>query len=116
GACAGSISKSGPPELIDDMEGDRNVHILKVNGRTGFWYTSKDDTATKITDISLSPAPLLYPPRDESKVGWHVVGWAYKLWGSQLGISLKNPAGAYDASAYCGVRVFIKGVAPYVTF
>jgi hypothetical protein len=114
---AGSLSQSGPPELIDDMEGDRNVHILKVNGRTGFWYTSKDDPSTTITDITLSPAPLLDPARsDASKVGWHVVGSGYKLWGSQLGISLKNPAGAYDASAYCGVRFFIKGTAPYVTF
>jgi hypothetical protein len=105
---AGSPPNPAPQkelDLIDDIEGAFPA-LPARGGRNGAWYLVHDDSAGMAT----APfAQLLDPPRGDSLHAASVSGSGYDIWGIELGVSLRAPVTAYDATAYCGVSFFARG-------
>jgi hypothetical protein len=87
---------------------DDGLEIAGVDGRGGIWFGYSDGTG-KQTD---NPIPVV-----ESDLGgkaMHVTGSGFKNWGSGIGSSIafnfeKSAQCPYDASAFSGVRLKLKG-------
>lgn len=92
-------------ELIDDVEGTF-PHLPEVAGRNGAWFAVHDDTNGQLAPAQ---AMALQPARDDSHFAAKLSGAGFTDWGAQLGVSLRAPATAYDASGTCGVRFLAKG-------
>lgn len=92
-------------ELIDDLEG-AFPHLPEVAGRNGAWFAVHDDSNGQLLPAQ---AMALQPARDDSHFAAKLSGAGFTDWGAQLGVSLRAPAAAYDASGTCGVRFLAKG-------
>lgn len=92
-------------ELIDDVEG-AFPHLPEVAGRNGAWFAVHDDSNGQLLPAQ---ALALQPARDGSHYAVKLSGAGFTDWGAQLGVSLRAPATAYDASGSCGVRFLAKG-------
>ncbi|HVY25894.1 MAG TPA: hypothetical protein VHB79_05055 [Polyangiaceae bacterium] len=92
-------------DLIDDVEGDFPSLPLRA-GRNGGWFSVHDDTSGQMGAVS----PLsLQPARGTSHFAVGVSGGGFTDWGAQMGVNLRSPYAAYDASKYCGLRFLAKG-------
>jgi hypothetical protein len=101
-----------PDTLITDLE---HGPSFASNGRSGSWYTYNDKTAGA---TQTPPGPdfkpdAVTPPRDGSTFAAHTTGSGFTVWGAGIGFDLNNPSGSakkvYDASAYSGITLWIKG-------
>jgi hypothetical protein len=92
-------------DLIDDVESGF-PSLPARGGRNGAWYLVHDDSLGTATDPF---AQLLAPPRGESLHAAAVSGVGFNIWGIELGVSLRSPVAAYDATQYCGVSFFARG-------
>jgi len=92
-------------DFIDRVEGEF-PHILESRSRNGFWFLSDDGSAGMLSPLE---AYALQPPRGDSYYSARISGSGFTAWGATIGITLKAPLAAYDASAYCGVSFFARG-------
>jgi hypothetical protein len=104
-----------PTTVIDDFE-DQNGMLVPIDGRSGGWWTTGDDTpnATIFPERNTStPAlPALIPEgRCNSRYAMRVTGQGFDDWGALLGLSFvysSNGPAAYDASRHRGVRFWAR--------
>jgi endoglucanase len=90
-------------DLIDDVEGQFPA-ILEKSGRNGYWFSSHDSSGGA---CSAAAACALEP--GASAHAACVEGTGLTDWGATIGVSLRDPFDAYDASQHCGVRFLAKG-------
>lgn len=98
----------GQDPRIDDFE-DGNSRVLLSEGRDGFWFTQNDGTGKQVPEVG----GLLIPQRSvqaggKPRYGLSTRGTGFSGWGATLGVLLVE-AGCYDASAYRGIEVRIRG-------
>lgn len=108
--CMASIVGTGAPALVDDFE-DGNAMVLPNDGRVGEWSFSKSATAvtTPATGGPLTPVEggAGAPPGK----AMHISGTETTGWGADISANLVYNAGTgcYDASAYSGIKLSLKG-------
>jgi len=106
-AGGGQAPSSAPATMIDDFEdGDRN--ILEQAGRSGAWYAANDGQGmqTPPGNSALIPSSLNLA-RGSSLHAAHTFGGPFGAWGALIGTSLAAD-GAYDVSAYDGIRLWVR--------
>jgi hypothetical protein len=103
---ASSIAPVKRENLIDDFE-DADAAIIEQQGRVGSWYVGNDGMGlqTPRADQPVVPS-LLQPARGESRRAAHTFGGPFGGWGALLGTAF-GP-GAYDLSAYSGLRLWVR--------
>ena len=104
-----------PPAPVGGMavgiaDFDEGLDVLGVDGRGGIWFGYSDGTG-KQTD---SPIPVVESGVGGNGKAMHVEGGGYKNWGSGIGSAIafdfqKNAQCPYDASAFSGLRLKVKG-------
>ncbi len=87
---------------------DDGLDILGVDGRGGVWFGYSDGTGSQ-TD---NPIPVV--ASDLGGKALHLSGGGYTNWGSGIGCAIgfdfqKNVQCPYDASAFSGIRLKVKG-------
>jgi hypothetical protein len=87
---------------------DEGLDILGVDGRGGVWFGYSDGTGSQ-TD---NPIPVV--ASDLGGKALHITGGGYTNWGSGFGCAIgfdfqKNAQCPYDASAFSGIRLKVKG-------
>ncbi|HXK19003.1 MAG TPA: hypothetical protein VNG33_14425, partial [Polyangiaceae bacterium] len=113
GGAAGAAGAAGQPvnlptdsfDLIDDVEG-AFPHLPQREGRNGVWFGVHDDTYGQLVGPH---AVALEPARGTSHFAAGINGAGFTGWGAQLGVALRSPSAAYDATSYCGLRFLAKG-------
>lgn len=90
-------------DLIDDVEG-AFPRLPSRAGRNGAWFSVHDQTAGQAMPVSAVAAE-----HEASRFAASIKGGGFTDWGAQMGVSLKSPSTAYDASKYCGVRFLARG-------
>jgi hypothetical protein len=98
-----------PPTLIDDME-DGNRSITRVDGRTGVWFLSGDDTEGAMmtpSTPSLITMSNIPEPRGDSMRALHFSGSGFEDWGAQIGFNFTSGRTPYDVSRYAGLRFHV---------
>jgi hypothetical protein len=122
--CRPSDANCGPvaprcvdPLVIDDME-DGDSAICASGGRLGWWYSLGDDTP----GATLTPRPGVDFPqavipggRDASRYAARLTGSGFTDFGCIMGFALDSQAAgnvAYDASAFDGIKFFMKNSQP----
>lgn len=119
GGGASSAGHCGDPLTIDDLEdGDR--FICETAGRHGSWSVVGDGTSTNLSPSGDFTPTLIPDARDGSRYAARMTGFGFTNWGAAMGVSLDgkgSDVATYDASAYGGVRFWMKSDVPiYVTF
>jgi hypothetical protein len=102
--CTSTAKGSGTDGVIDDLD-DGNSFITPNDGRAGGWYFATDGTGTTTPSAGV-PAPST---GGESNLGMHVKGTNLTGWGASLSVAVAAPGACYDASAYGGVKIALKG-------
>jgi hypothetical protein len=87
---------------------DDGLDVLGVDGRGGVWFAYSDGTGSQ-TD---NPIPVV--ASDLGGKALHITGGGYTNWGSGIGCAIgfdfqKNAQCPYDASAFSGIRLKVKG-------
>lgn len=95
-------------EALAIADFDDGLDVMGVDGRGGVWFGYGDGTG-KQTD---SPIPVV--TSDQGGKAMHVTGSGFTNWGSGIGCAIafdfqKNVQCPYDASAFTGLRVKVKG-------
>jgi hypothetical protein len=103
-ACSDTSVGSGLLGSIDDFD-DGNSELEPIDGRSGSWLFVTDGTGTT------TPAPGAPVPVTGGVSGnaLHLQGSGLTGDGALLHATLTSAAGCYDASAYRGVNVALKG-------
>jgi hypothetical protein len=121
GTCTVADAPAEDLELFDDFE-DGNAQVYRVDtDRSGYWYSSSDcdpppfapeDTDDCTGDQTMIPDPPGAPVEPVTTENMatscgaftgHVAGSGFGNWGVTIGANFRD-AGAYDASAYCGMQ------------
>ena len=102
--CTSTSVGSGTLGLIDDLD-DGNAFIAAVDGRAGTWTFATDGTGSTV------PSPGNTTPSAPGKSGLaqRVQGTALTGAGATLAANLVANGACYDASAYRGVNIALKG-------
>lgn len=93
------------PDLVDEVELAFPALPLRA-GRNGTWFSVHDETGGFVGPLSAWP---LVPVRGSSHFAARLAGRGFTAWGAQLGVNLRSPAAAYDASGACSLRFVAKG-------
>jgi hypothetical protein len=89
--------------MIDDLE-DGNHYILRVEGRTGSWFTFGDGSPRAVVSYD-----ILEAKRTSSSVrALNAWGDGFVNWGAGVGFNLLSTGRAYDAAKYSGVTFWAK--------
>jgi hypothetical protein len=110
GKCAPDITVLAS-DVIDSFEDD-DVLLPTTGGRAGNWYWYGDGSG--IANVS----PDKVNRGSSSVFGLNTAGSDFTVWGSGIGVDLKNTSGMqsgkepYDASAYSGVTFWARGATP----
>ncbi len=102
--CNNVIVGSGTLGSVDDFD-DGNAFILVSDGRSGTWIFASDGSGTT------TPAPGAATPSAVGEMGLaqRIQGTGLMGAGADLTAELVPPGDCYDASAYRGVNVALKG-------
>jgi hypothetical protein len=95
---------SAPSNLIDDVE-DADTNVIATGGRDGNWWTSVD--GTDVPALSLVAAVGGYT----GSYAIHATGGSTtpsSSWGGAVGFGFMSANAPYDASAFYGIKVYIK--------
>lgn len=106
--CAKTVSATGLPLLLDDLE-DQNARVLLHDGRTGGWSLYSDGTG----QVTPEPGGVLHPSsipggRGDSRFGLHFSATRLGDWGLNVSTDL-SPPHCYDASVHAGIRFWGRG-------
>jgi hypothetical protein len=108
--CMASTVATGAPALIDDFE-DGNPMLLPNDGRVGEWSFSKSATAVTTPAAAGPLTPVAGGAGAPTSKAMHISGTDPTGWGGDITANLvyNEGTGCYDASAYTGVKLSIKG-------
>jgi hypothetical protein len=113
-ACTTTVAGTGDDGLIDDFN-DNNPTVRMADGRAGTWTTHKSGTAT-VTNQAMEGVPEL------PTIGGGMANRGLRLrgnavdpadtYGAEVQVTFSSDPGfCYDASAYDGVQLSIRGLA-----
>ena len=106
GTCVMSAKATGMPSMvIDDFE-DGNADVGMIDGRLGGWFLATDGTGTTTPKAPGAPVPEAGGMPGKAI---HVTGSGLTSWGASLSASITPAMGCYDASAFTGITVMMKG-------
>jgi Complex I intermediate-associated protein 30 (CIA30) len=108
--CMASVVGSGAPALVDDFE-DGNQMLLPNDGRVGEWSFSKSATAVTMPAAGGPLTPVVGGAGAPTGKALHISGTETTGWGAGITANLvyNEGTGCYDASAYSGLKLSIKG-------
>jgi Complex I intermediate-associated protein 30 (CIA30) len=108
--CMTSIVGTGAPALVDDFE-DGNPMLLPNDGRVGEWSFSKSATAVTMPATGGPLTPVVGGDGVPTSKALHIAGTETIGWGADITANLvySEGTGCYDASAYTGIKLSIKG-------
>jgi hypothetical protein len=108
--CMTSVVGTGAPALVDDFE-DGNPMLLANDGRVGEWSFSKSDTAVTMPAAGGPLTPVAGGAGAATSKALHMMGTETTGWGGSITANLvySEGTGCYDASAYTGIKLSIKG-------
>ena len=108
--CMTSIVGTGAPALVDDFE-DGNPMLLPNDGRVGEWSFSKSDSAVTMPAAGGPLTPVAGGAGAATSKALHMTGTETTGWGGSITANLvySEGTGCYDASAYSGIKLSIKG-------
>ncbi len=100
---------SCPDGLIEDMN-DGDTQIIKIDGRSGYWFTFKDPEGSTITpqDKLLVPGGHDANSKNYAKGSGKMATTGPAIYAG-LGFNLTDPKSPYDASKYKGIAFWAKG-------
>jgi hypothetical protein len=93
----------GNPDMIDDLE-DRDFTLLASGGRDGSWYATTDSTDTPAFNAVVAPGGYAGSSAIRAMGGSTTPSSG---WGGAIGFNFMA-GGPYNASAYSGIKVYIK--------
>ena len=104
-----SFASCGADGLIDDVE-DGSSQVKVVAGRSGYWYTYKDQVGTTVIPAAGGQFDMSRGGVNGSKFAANLrarVGRGEIVFGG-MGLNLVDPKSPYDASKYKGVAFWAK--------
>jgi hypothetical protein len=103
-------------ELIDDME-DGDDRLIKVAGRSGFWFSFNDQTraaedhpdGVQVPRMGMPKVQWsnLDLPRDSSRFAVQTFGSGFIRWGAGIGFDFITKE-SYDVSRYAGIAFWAR--------
>jgi hypothetical protein len=108
--CMSSVVGAGTAPLLDDFE-DGNSLVPASDGRVGEWSFAKSATAVTMPATGGPLAPVAGGTGGATSKALHVSGTDPMGWGAEITTLLvaSEGTGCYDASAYSGIKLSIKG-------
>ncbi|MCB9588982.1 MAG: hypothetical protein H6718_26455 [Polyangiaceae bacterium] len=115
GTCPSSAS-AGPETVLDDVE-DGDDAILSADGRTGYWFSYKDDldsasmvsTPTAMTPGANATTHAIQVTGKSSSAAEYGPGFGFPLLGVEVGGgSMASLSCPYDVSSYSGISLWLK--------
>jgi hypothetical protein len=108
--CMSSAVGTGSPALLDDFE-DGNPLLPTNDGRVGEWSFSKSATAVTMPAAGGPLTPVEGGTGGPTSKAVHISGTDPMGWGADITATIvaNEGTGCYDASAYTGIKVSIKG-------
>jgi hypothetical protein len=103
---SGPVLGDGLDTTIDELD-DTDIMFATAGLGEGSWDFSKDQSSGVI--VPSGTANLLPEVGGQSGSALHVQGSDLNNWGAALAASLNGPTSSFDASAYAGIRFYIKG-------
>ncbi|MDP9000991.1 MAG: hypothetical protein M3O46_12860 [Myxococcota bacterium] len=100
---------SCPKGLIDDLD-DGDSQVVKTEDRDGYWFTFVDTEGSTVSPKGDFKPDAGGPNGSKFAARMHgKIGSTGKSLYAGMGVNLRNPKGAYDASKYKGVSFWAKG-------
>jgi hypothetical protein len=108
--CTTTVTATGAPGVVDDFE-HATAMLPASDGRVGAWYFSKSASATMTMPAEAGPAIPVAGGVTGNAI--HISGSDTTGYGADLTTTLvaDEGKGCYDASAYTGVKLSLKGKA-----
>ena len=108
--CMSSAVGTGSPALLDDFE-DGNPLLPANDGRVGEWSFSKSASAVTVPAAGGPLTPVEGGTGGPTTKAVHISGTDATGWGGDITATIvaAEGTGCYDASAYTGIKLSLKG-------